>query len=185
VGDGESCPLCEAALRVRKTIEVGHIFKLGTLYSEPLGARVLDENGKAIPIVMGSYGIGVGRTLAAVVEQCHDESGIIWPVSVAPYEAVVTVLNPKDVETREAGQRLYESLKSEGIETLLDDRDERPGVKFKDAELVGIPYRLTVGPKGLASGKVEVFRRRGAEKRDVDVHKAADVIIQSVLEERR
>jgi prolyl-tRNA synthetase len=185
VQDGEACPLCGAELRVRKTIEVGHIFKLGTLYSEALGASVVDENGRAAPIVMGCYGIGIGRTLAAVVERWHDENGIVWPVAVAPFEAVLTVLNPKDVETAETGERLYEALRAEGIDVILDDRDERPGVKFKDAELVGIPWRLTVGPKGLAQGKAEVFRRRGGERRDVDLGKAVDVIVQSVLEERR
>ncbi len=185
VEGGEPCPLCDNALAVAKTIEVGHIFKLGTRYSEALGATVLDENGKALPVIMGSYGIGVGRTLAAVVERWNDENGILWPVSVAPFEAVVTVLNPKDVETLETGQRLYEQLIAEGIDALLDDRDERPGVKFKDAELIGIPYRITVGPKGLAEGKAELFRRRGASKRDIDVNKAAEAVVNSVLEDRR
>jgi prolyl-tRNA synthetase len=182
---GELCPACEGNLEVRKTIEVGHIFKLGTRYSEALGASVLDEAGKARPIVMGSYGIGIGRTMAAVVEACHDQNGIVWPVSVAPFEVVVSVLNPKDVATAEAGLRIYEALRGEGIDVILDDRDERPGVKFKDAELVGIPFRVTVGPKGLAEGKAEVLRRRGAERRDVDVHKAADFVANAVLEERR
>ena len=148
-------------------------------------AAVLDEKGEVRNIIMGSYGIGIGRTVAAVVESCHDENGIIWPLSVAPYEVVVTVVNPKDVECTEVGQRIYEGLQGEGIEVLLDDRDDRPGVKFKDAELVGIPYRVTVGPKGLAEGKVEVFRRRGGRKRDVDVHKATDAVINNVLEARR
>lgn len=182
---GEPCPACEAPLSVGKTIEVGHIFKLGTKYSETLGATVLDEAQNAIPIVMGSYGIGIGRTMAAVVERCHDENGIVWPLSVAPFEVVVTVLNPKDVETTEAGARIYETLRGEGIDAILDDRDERPGVKFKDAELVGIPYRLTVGPKGLAEGKVELVSRRTGRKRDVDVHKAAESAANTVLEERR
>ncbi|MAE94993.1 MAG: proline--tRNA ligase [Deltaproteobacteria bacterium] len=185
VTEGEACPLCEAELAVRKTAEVGHIFKLGTKYSEALGAQVLDKNGKQVPIIMGSYGIGVGRAMAAIVERWNDDNGIIWPVNVAPFEVVVTVVNPKDVESSEAGQRIYEQLLGDGIDVVLDDRDERPGVKFKDAELVGIPYRITVGPKGLANGKVEFFRRRGAEKRDVDVHKAADVVQNAVLEERR
>jgi prolyl-tRNA synthetase len=185
VTEGDLCPACDAPLSVRKTIEVGHIFKLGTKYSEAMGAAVLDEKGESRSIIMGSYGIGIGRTVAAVVESCHDENGIVWPLSIAPFEVVVTVLNPKDVECTEAAQRIYEGLQGEGIEVLFDDRDERPGVKFKDAELVGIPYRVTVGPKGLANGKVEVFRRRGSRKRDVDVHKAADAVINSVLEERR
>ena len=185
VAEGDGCPACEAPLSVRKTIEVGHIFKLGTKYTEILRAAVLDEKGEARNIIMGCYGVGIGRTMAAVVECCHDESGIIWPLSIAPYEVVVTVLNPKDVECTEVAQRIYEGLQGEGIEALFDDRDERPGVKFKDAELVGIPYRVTVGPKGLANGKVEVFRRRGGRRSEVDVHKATDAVINNVLEERR
>jgi prolyl-tRNA synthetase len=185
VQEGERCPACGTGLQVRKTIEVAHIFKLGTKYSDVLGANFLDENGKARPVVMGSYGIGVGRTMAAVAEACHDEHGLIWPVSVAPYEVVVSVLNPKQPETLEAGVRIYEALQAGGIDALLDDRDERPGVKFKDSELIGIPWRITVGPKGLAEGKVELFRRRGARKREIDVHKAAEAVIENVMEERR
>ncbi|MDP6679952.1 MAG: YbaK/EbsC family protein, partial [Verrucomicrobiota bacterium] len=130
VTEGEACPLCEAELAVRKTAEVGHIFKLGTKYSEALGAQVLDKNGKQVPIIMGSYGIGVGRAMAAIVERWNDDNGIIWPVNVAPFEVVVTVVNPKDVESSEAGQRIYEQLLGDGIDVVLDDRDERPGVKF-------------------------------------------------------
>ncbi len=185
VTEGEACPMCAAELTVRKTAEVGHIFKLGTRFSEALGAQVLDENGKTLPAIMGSYGIGVGRAMAAIVERWNDENGIIWPVSVAPYEVVVTVVNPKDNEALEAGVRIYEQLQGDGIDVLLDDRQDRPGVKFKDAELIGIPYRLTVGAKGLEKGVVEIFRRRGAEKRDVDVHKAAEIVQNAVLEERR
>ncbi len=185
VNEGEPCPSCAAPLRVQKTIEVGHIFKLGTRYAEKLGATVLDAEGRAAPIVMGSYGIGIGRTMAAVAERCHDANGLVWPMSVAPYEVVVCVLNPNDPRTSEVGMRLYEALRGAGVDALLDDRDERPGVKFKDAELIGIPYRLTVGPKGLEQGKVEMVRRRGAARRDLDVAKAADHAIESVLEERR
>ena len=185
VQESEPCPQCEGPLSVAKTIEIGHIFKLGTAYSEKFGATVLDESGKSRPIVMGSYGIGITRAMAAIVERFHDESGIVWPVSVAPFEAVVTVINPKDVATREAGERLHHALIEEGIEALLDDRDERPGVKFKDAELVGIPYRLTVGPKGLQEGKVEFTRRRDGQTRSVDIGKAAGIAANAVLEERR
>jgi prolyl-tRNA synthetase len=185
VMEGEPCPMCEAKLAVRKTVEVGHIFKLGTKYSETLGASIQAEDGKNVPIIMGSYGIGVGRLLAAIVERCHDASGIKWPVNVAPYEVAVTVLNPKDVATHEAGENLYETLTKLGVDTILDDRDERPGVKFKDAELIGIPVRVTVGPKGLASGKLEVFFRGSGEKREIDVHKAADFVSEAVFEGRR
>ena len=183
---GEACPLCSAPLAVQKTIEVGHIFKLGTRYSDALGVVVLDDQGSHRPLVMGSYGIGIGRVMASIVEHSHDENGIVWPVSVAPFEVVVTVLNPKDVETAEAGERLYEALRERGIEVILDARDERPGVKFKDAELVGIPYRLTVGPKGLERKIVELKRRRGgAAARELPIDRAADAVAEAVLEERR
>ncbi len=181
---GEGCPMCEAALRVEKTIEVGHIFKLGTRYSEKLGAAVLDEAGVTRPIVMGSYGIGIERMLAAVVERSHDDAGIVWPISVAPYEVLITVVNPKDAATSDAAGALYDALRGAGIEVLLDDRDERPGVKFNDADLIGIPYRLTVGPKGLKEGKIEITRRQTRVARSVDLHKAAASVTESVLEER-
>jgi len=185
VRSGEACPMCGAPLAVAKTIEVGHIFKLGTRYSEALGATVLDEQGRTLPLVMGSYGIGVGRVMASIVEHSHDENGIVWPVSVAPFEVVVTVLNPKDVETSEAGERLYDALRERGVEVLLDARDERPGVKFKDAELVGIPYRVTVGPKGLEKKVVELKRRRGGQLRELPLDRAAEVVAEAVFEERR
>jgi prolyl-tRNA synthetase len=185
VREGEACPQCSEPLSVYKTIEVGHIFQLGTQYSEALGATVLDQSGAERPIVMGSYGIGIGRGLAAVVESHHDDAGIIWPVNIAPYEVVISVLNPKDVQTREVGERLYEALAGAGVDVILDDRDERPGVKFKDAELVGIPHRITVGPKGLKDGKVEYKRRRDGESRDLVIEHAAESVREWVLEERR
>jgi prolyl-tRNA synthetase len=181
---GEACPMCEAELRVEKTIEVGHIFKLGTGYSEALGASVLDDAGESRPIVMGSYGIGVERTMASVVERCHDEAGIIWPLSVGPYEVVITQVNAKDAETTDAAGALYDALMQQEIEVILDDRDERPGVKFKDADLVGIPYRVTVGPKGLAEGKVELVRRKTRQARPIDVQKASEAVAETILEER-
>ena len=182
---GEACPMCGAPLAVGKAIEIGHIFKLGTKYSETLGASVLDESGHVTPIVMGSYGIGVDRTMAAIVEHSHDEAGIVWPVRVAPYEVVITVLNPKDVNTSEAGAQIYEALRASGVDAVLDDRDERPGVKFKDAELVGIPYRVTVGPKGLEHKQVELLRRRDGRKDTLDLHRAAEIVLEAILEERR
>ena len=182
---GEACPMCESALGVAKTVEVGHIFKLGTKYAEALDVKVLGEDGKQRTVIMGSYGIGIGRNVAAVVEAHHDEKGICWPVNVAPYEVVVSVLDAKQVEPLEAGERIYEKLLAAGIDAILDDRDERPGVKFKDAELVGIPFRITVGPKGLAEGKVEVVRRRDGETSKLDVEKAADHVAELVLESRR
>ncbi len=184
VRDGEGCPMCKQPISVHKTIEVGHIFKLGTKYSEAMGASVQDEKGVSVPLVMGSYGIGLERNLAAVVEANHDENGICWPVNVAPYEVVVTVVKPKDVDCHEAGERLYEKLTEAGIDVILDDRDERPGVKFKDAELIGFPYRVTIGPKGLADGIFELVRRRDGQKRDLPIEHAAGTIIEAVLDER-
>jgi len=159
VASGEPCPACGSPLELWKGIEVGHIFKLGTKYSETFGVYVQDEKGASHPIIMGSYGIGVERGMAAVVETSHDEKGIIWPVSVAPYEVVITVVRADDEPTRAAAQSLYRELELMGIEVLLDDREERPGVKFADAELIGIPYRVTVGPRGVEQGVVELTRR--------------------------
>lgn len=163
VKSGEPCTECGAPLDVEKTIEVGHIFKLGHKYSEPLGASVLDANGKSQPIFMGSYGIGVDRNMAAVVEVNHDENGIIWPVNVAPHEIVVTVVRPDDEASASVAETIYEELRANGIDAIIDDRKERPGVKFADAELIGIPLRITVGPRGVEDGTVElVVRSEGA-----------------------
>ena len=159
VASGEPCPVCGSPLELWKGIEVGHIFKLGTKYSETFGAYVQDEEGASHPIIMGSYGIGLERGMAAVVETSHDEKGIIWPVSVAPYEVVITVVRADDERIRAAAQSLYRELEELGIEVLLDDREERPGVKFADAELIGIPYRVTVGPRGVEQGVVELTTR--------------------------
>ena len=181
---GEPCPMCDAPLKIEISIEVGHIFKLGTRYSEALGAQVLDEAGASRPIVMGSYGIGIERAMAAVVERCHDADGIVWPLAIAPFEAVVTVVNPKQPATSDAAGAIYDALRAQGIDVLLDDRDERPGVKFKDADLIGFPYRITVGPKGLEEGKVEITRRKTKSSHSIDVRKAADAVAESILEER-
>jgi len=184
VAAGEACPMCEAALSVDQAIEVGHIFKLGTRYSEAFGALVQDEAGATHPIVMGSYGIGIERAMASVVERCHDADGIVWPLAVAPFEALITVVNPKQAATSDAAGALYDALKGQGIDVLLDDREERPGVKFKDADLIGIPYRVTVGPKGLEEGKVEITKRKSKSSRNVDVRKAAEALAESILEDR-
>ncbi|HJU81932.1 MAG TPA: proline--tRNA ligase [Acidimicrobiia bacterium] len=166
---GEPCIRCSSPLEIWKGIEVGHIFKLGTRYSEVMGALVQDEDGRSHPIVMGSYGIGLERAMAAVVEANHDERGILWPPSVAPYQVVLTVLRVDDPDTMTAGERLYANLLDRGVDVILDDRDERPGVKFADAELIGIPYRVTVGPKGLRAGKAELTNRRGLTTEEVDL----------------
>ncbi len=185
VKGGEGCSLCGEVLRVYKCLEVAHIFKLGTVYSEAMGAQILDKNGKNVPVVMGSYGIGLDRNLAAIVEAHNDDAGICWPVNVAPFEVVVSVIKPKDVNCLEAAKRIYEALLEREIDVILDDRDERPGVKFKDADLVGIPYRVTVGPKGLGDGVVELKERRNGNTRDLEVNHAAQTIAEFVLDERR
>lgn len=164
---GESCPRCEqGTLDVYKAMEIGHIFKLGTKYSASMGATVLTPDGKPVPIVMGSYGIGVERIITAAIEQNHDENGIIWPKSLAPFDVIVTVTNVKDAALREAGEKLYEDLQRAGLDILLDDRDERAGVKFKDADLIGVPYRITLGKKA-ADGLVELFERSTKTSEDV------------------
>ncbi len=183
VAIGEPCVECGEPIDVFKAIECGHIFKLGTKYSEPLGAIVLDENGKTRPIYMGSYGIGLERNLAAVVETYYDDKGIKWPVAVAPYEVVVTVLRLEE-ETMGAADTIYEDLRSAGIDVIIDDRKERPGVKFNDAELVGIPYRITVGPRGLAEGNVEVTERATGVTENISVGDAASVVTERILAAR-
>jgi len=181
---GEGCPVCGAPLTIERVIEIGHIFKLGTKYSEALGATVLDEDGNTRPIVMGSYGIGVGRNMAAVVEAHHDDKGITWPLAVAPWEVVITVIKVDDQETMSAAEGIYEELAEAGVEVLLDDRAERPGVKFNDAELIGIPYRITVGPRGLAAGTIEVSERASGERSEVAVGDAAVTIAGWVVAAR-
>ncbi len=169
VHPGEPCPVCGGPLELWKGIEVGHIFKLGTKYSETFGVYVQDENGDSHPIIMGSYGIGVERGMAAVVETFHDDKGIIWPVSVAPYEVVITVVRADDEATLTAAETLSSALEAAGIEVLIDDREERPGVKFADAELIGIPYRVTVGPRGVGQGIVEMTTRQGISTEEVAI----------------
>jgi prolyl-tRNA synthetase len=173
VASGEACPRCESGkLDVFKAMEIGHIFKLGTKYSESMGAKVLAQDGKEVPIVMGSYGIGVERIMTAAIEQNHDSDGIIWPKTLSPFDVVITITNMKDNSLREAGEGLYKDLQRAGLDVLLDDRDERAGVKFKDADLIGIPYRITVGKK-VGDGLVELFDRKSKTSEDV---KLADVV---------
>ena len=181
VQKGEACPNCETGtLDIFKAMEIGHIFKLGTKYSESMGARVLTQEGKEVPIVMGSYGIGVERILSAAVEQSHDADGIIWPRAIAPFDVIVTVTNVKQKEITDAGERLYEQLRRAGLEVLLDDRDERAGVKFKDADLIGVPFRLTVGKK-VAEGKVELFDRATKQSEDVSLDDAVTQVQSRAL----
>ena len=173
VQEGDRCPKCGAPLEIMRGVEVGHIFKLGTKYSESMGATFLDKNGKSQPIIMGCYGIGVERTVAAVIEQHHDENGIIWPLAIAPYHVVVVPVNVKKEEHLENAEKIYEELKAAGVEVLLDDRNERAGFKFKDSDLLGIPMRITVG-KDIVDGKVEFKLRSEADKEIIAVEDVLD-----------
>ena len=167
---GDPCPRCGGKLSAARGIEVGQVFKLFTKYSEPMKATYLDINGQEQPIYMGSYGIGVGRTMAAVIEQHNDKDGIIWPKAVAPYQIIVLPVNTKDEASNAKAEEIYNKLTAEGIETVIDDRDERAGVKFKDADLIGYPLRVVVGPKTLAKGQIEVKTRATGEVVMVDVN---------------
>jgi prolyl-tRNA synthetase len=175
---GDPCPRCMTPLEMYRGIEVGHIFKLGTKYSEPMNCTYLDESGARQPMIMGCYGLGIGRTVAAAIEQSHDADGIIWPMPIAPFEVVVTQLGKEENVARVAGE-LYEQLLAAGIDVLFDDRDERPGVKFKDADLIGFPLRIAVGAKSLANGQIEwSFRKDRAKQLG-----AADEVVQRVIDE--
>lgn len=177
---GEPCPTCGKALKVQRAIEVGHVFKLGTKYSVALNALFLDESGKQQPAIMGCYGIGVTRTLQAVIEQSHDENGIVWPLSVAPYTVCITPLTvAPESEVMKRAETIYNGLTSRGIDVILDDRNDRPGVKFKDSELVGFPIRVGIGERSLAKGEVEIKPRGGAllaVKADQAVDKVLELI---------
>jgi prolyl-tRNA synthetase len=174
---GDPCPRCATPLEIYRGIEVGHIFKLGTKYSEPMNCVFLDESGERKPMIMGCYGLGVGRTVAAAVEQSHDDDGIIWPMPIAPYEVVVTSLGKED-SVRAVASEVYEKLKAAGVDVLFDDRDERPGVKFKDADLIGFPLRIAVGAKSLANGQIEWSWRKDRAKQ----LGAPDEVVTKVVE---
>lgn len=179
VHEGDRCPHCGEALEFDKGIEIGHVFKLGTKYSEQLGARYLDTTGKEQPFIMGCYGIGVSRILSAVVEQSHDEHGIIWPVSIAPFQVHIIPVSSADHAQQELAAELYQQLQQQGLEVLLDDRDERPGVKFKDADLIGVPVRIIVG-KRVGEGMVEIKGRTQAEAAHVEV-KEIETTVRALL----
>ena len=176
------CARCGSALKFARGIEVGHVFKLGTKYSKAMKAQYLDKNGKERYMIMGCFGIGVGRTVAAAIEQNHDENGIVWPVPLAPYQVIITPVNVNDEKIKKMSVQLYEALQQRGIEVILDDRDERAGVKFKDADLIGIPLRVTVGQKLLIEGVLEVKIRRTGEVKMLAVDAAEDFVINYVNE---
>ena len=182
--DGEACASCGEILRVARCIEAGHIFKLGRKYSEALGVTVLDAEGENRVPTMGSYGIGVGRAMAAVAETHHDENGLIWPMAIAPYEVVLTVVKVDHEESMAVAERLYDDLQSAGVDVLLDDRDGRAGVKFADAELVGIPLRVTIGPRGIENGQLELTTRADGEQVDVPTDEVAGQLVELVANGR-
>jgi prolyl-tRNA synthetase len=177
VAAGDVCGRCGGTLDVRRTVEVGHIFKLGYKYSESMGLRVLNADGKEVTPIMGSYGIGIERILSAAIELFHDKDGMILPAAIAPFQVVITPANSSDAAQAEAARGIYQQCLALGIDTLLDDRDERPGVKFKDADLIGVPWRIVVGKK-LASGMVELVERKTRQAADVAVGEAAAVVKQ-------
>jgi prolyl-tRNA synthetase len=181
---GNPCPSCGKGLIEKRGIEVGHIFKLGTKYSEKMDCSFQDADGNERPMIMGCYGLGVGRTVAAAVEQNHDEKGIVWPLPLAPYEVVLVVLNADKPEVVEAAEGLYTELKEAGFDVLFDDRPERPGVKFNDMDLIGFPVRVVLGKRGLEAGEVELSLRRDGEKRATPIAEMVPAV-QALLEELR
>ncbi|MDX1661457.1 MAG: YbaK/EbsC family protein, partial [Gemmatimonadota bacterium] len=183
---GDPCPKCGEGLDATRGIEVGHVFKLGTKYSEAMGATYQDEAGEQHPFLMGCYGLGVTRTAAAAIEQNHDEQGIVWPVPVAPFEVEIIPLNMDSEAVVETADRLYEACRAAGLETLLDDRPDRAGSKFADADLIGVPWRIVIGDRGLSEGVVEVAARRA--KKDVEKlppDEAVSLLVERVEAERR
>jgi prolyl-tRNA synthetase len=182
VQEGDCCPRCKKSLRLIPAVELGHTFMLGTRYSAPMGATFLNAAGEQRPVVMGSYGIGLGRLMATVIEQNHDNDGIFWPPSIAPYDLVILPLNMTHAQTAEVAESLYQHLTRKGLAVLFDDRDERAGVKFKDADLIGVPLRITIGERSLAQGKVELKRRSSGEERAVPVDEVGEAVLQWITE---
>ena len=183
--DGDPCPRCSSKLSLRHAIEVGHVFKLGTKYSEALGARFLDANEQLHPIIMGCYGIGINRIIAGLVETSHDKDGIIWPMALAPYEVLLTLVKVPDEPSMNVARQLHDQLAAAGIDVLLDDRDCRAGVKFKDADLIGVPLRVVIGERGLKEGKLEVKWRWKKEAEKIDLDGAAETLAKWIVEERQ
>lgn len=182
---GDPCPKSGEPLELVHGIEVGHVFKLGTKYSESLGAMFLDEHEKRHPIIMGCYGIGVNRIVAGLAETRHDEKGLIWPISVAPFEVLVIPLKTDDAELMQVAERIYAELRAQGIDTLFDDRPARPGVKFNDADLIGIPYRVIIGGKGLQEGMLEIKERTAADPEKIPLESAVSEVVSRVQQARQ
>lgn len=184
-GTGDSCPKCDGTLEIVHGIEVGHVFKLGTKYSEALDAEYIDDNEQRHPIIMGCYGIGVNRIIASLCETRYDDNGIVWPLSIAPYELEIIPLNVGDEEVMSVADRCYDELRAAGVDVLMDDRDQRPGFKFKDADLIGIPLRLVIGGKGLKGGNVEVKWRWGDSAELIPVDEAVSGVLSRLEEQRK
>src|SRR5690349_16939868 len=182
VQDGDGCPNCDGTLHIERVIEIGNIFKLGTKYSVPLNATYLDESGREQPLVMGSYGIGLARIMAAAIEQSNDDKGMIWPASIAPFQVHLVAIGDAGSEQLRVAEQLAQTLSDEGVSVLLDDRDASPGVKFADAELIGAPVRLTVGKRTVSEGTVDVQARRGREQISTSVRDAPERA-QAILQE--
>jgi prolyl-tRNA synthetase len=183
IKEGDQCPRCGKSLSFSRGIEVGHIFKLGTKYSKTLKATYLDENGREREIVMGCYGIGVGRTAAAAIEQYHDGDGIIWPMPIAPFQVIIVPVNNKNEPLMGTAEGIYRLLTDNGVEVLLDDRDSTPGVKFKDADLIGVPLRVTLGEENLKRGLIEIRRRKNGETIGIGKDKATKTVLALITEE--
>jgi len=178
--EGDACPRCAQALTTTRGSEVGHILKLGTKYSTTMHAEFLDVHGKSQPMVMGCYGIGVGRTVAAAIEQSHDKDGIIFPAAIAPFTVLISLVNPTDAKQNEVATNLYKELLKHGVEVLLDDRDERPGIKFKDADLIGIPLRVTVGRKVVQDSSIDIKWRKTGEQVQIAISEAASKVLEAL-----
>jgi prolyl-tRNA synthetase len=183
VQSGDLCPRCGKPLRVSVAVELGHVFKLGRRYSEAMHATVLDPSGKEVHLTMGSYGIGIERILTAAVEQNHDADGMFLPRAIAPYDVVLTAANMDDAGVRTKAEELYRQLQETGLDVLYDDREERPGVKFKDADLIGVPYRITLGKKKLAQGLGEIYDRSTRQVHDVNLNGLAVTLQERLMKE--
>jgi prolyl-tRNA synthetase len=183
-GNGDPCPRCEGTLEIVNGIEVGHVFKLGTKYSTSLDADFVDENEKRNPIIMGCYGIGVNRIIASLCETCYDDNGLVWPLSIAPYSVELIPLNVEDDDVMEVANRFYDELTNAGVDVLMDDRKQRPGFKFKDADLIGIPLRIVVGGKGLKEGKAEIKWRWQDAADKIPVAEAIEHVLQRLTDQR-
>ncbi len=182
---GDPCPKCGSAMEIKHGIEIGHVFKLGTKYSQAMGSTFLDDKGQALPHIMGCYGIGVNRILAAAVEASHDANGIIWPLTIAPYHVLIVPLQVQNDAVKELTESLETQLSEAGYDVLVDDREGRPGVKFKDADLIGIPLRIVVGERGLKEGTVEIKWRTDTEPHQVSAASAGDAILAELDATRR